>query len=119
VLLADTLGEMALWYELAGIVFIGGTLSDRGGHTPYEPAAFGAALIHGPDVANFKKVFARLDGAGAADCVIDATSLAKAIVALRDPERQKNQGLAAQKALEQAVDFDALMRQVFDRLPKV
>lgn len=38
VYLADTMGEMPLWYQLAGRVFIGGTLTDRGGHTPYEPA---------------------------------------------------------------------------------
>ncbi|WP_370159066.1 3-deoxy-D-manno-octulosonic acid transferase, partial [Salipiger bermudensis] len=59
VYLADTLGEMGLLYPLAGRLFIGGTLTDRGGHTPFEPAAYATALLHGPDVANHAAPFAR------------------------------------------------------------
>jgi len=80
VYLADTLGEMPLWYQACGIVFIGGTLSDRGGHTPYEPAAFGCALIHGPDTRNFEAPFARLAEAEAAERIGDANSLARALL---------------------------------------
>ena len=76
VYLADTLGEMAHWYAMAGTTVIGGTFSDAGGHTPFEPAAFGSALLHGPSVANFAEVFAALDAAGAAVPVADAAGLA-------------------------------------------
>lgn len=117
VLLADTLGEMALWYQLAGIVFVGGTLTDRGGHTPYEPAAFGAALLHGPDVANFTQAYARLQAAGAATCVRDADSLAAALLALRDPQHQRDRGRAAQDALTQDADLGALMARLLPLLP--
>ena len=116
VLLADTLGEMPLWYRLAGTVFIGGTLTDRGGHTPYEPAAFGAALIHGPDVANFTQSFARLANADAARRISDATALARALIDLSDPETQERRGLAAAKALRQDTDLSGLMADVLAHL---
>ena len=117
VLLADTLGEMALWYALAGTVFIGGTLTDRGGHTPYEPAAFGAALIHGPDLCNFRKPFARLHDAGAAIEVADADQLRDALMALRAPESQRELGASAQQALREETGLDALMGDVLALIP--
>ncbi|ARE39074.1 Lipid IVA 3-deoxy-D-manno-octulosonic acid transferase [Rhodovulum sp. P5] len=75
VYLADTMGEMALWYALAGACFVGGSLVEKGGHTPYEPAAFGSAILHGPHVANFAGIYAALDAAGAARHVRGAADL--------------------------------------------
>ncbi|MFZ5961903.1 3-deoxy-D-manno-octulosonic acid transferase [Thalassococcus sp. BH17M4-6] len=118
VLLADSLGEMARWYALAGTVFIAGTLTDRGGHTPYEPAAFGAALIHGPDVRNFRAAFTRLHAAGAAIRIDDAATLAEALIALKAPADQENQGAAAHRALAQATGSDELIAHVLDHLPR-
>lgn len=76
VYLADTMGEMATWYRLAGAALIGGSLSGHGGHTPYEPAAARCAILHGPDTANFAEAYGRLGHEGAA-LVGDATSLAE------------------------------------------
>ncbi|TMV58258.1 3-deoxy-D-manno-octulosonic acid transferase, partial [Thioclava sp. BHET1] len=46
VYLADTMGEMSLWYRLAGVTFLGGSLlPGPGGHNPYEPARFDTALV--------------------------------------------------------------------------
>lgn len=117
VYLADTLGEMPLWYARAGRVFIGGTLSDRGGHTPYEPAAFGAALLHGPDTGNFTTAFDRLRAARASDEIHDARSLAKALQALHDPARQVERGTAAAQALRQETDLDAVLAAILRVLP--
>lgn len=112
VYLVDTMGEMALWYALAGRVFIGGTWTDRGGHTPYEPAHFGAALLHGPDTANFRAAFDRLAKAKAAVCVTDAKALARGLQGLADPGAQDDAGRRAGAALRQDVDLSA----VIDRL---
>ncbi|MBS0123128.1 3-deoxy-D-manno-octulosonic acid transferase [Thetidibacter halocola] len=117
VYLADTMGEMALWYRLAGRVFIGGTLTDRGGHTPYEPAAFGSALIHGPDVANFADPFARLDAADAALRVTDAAELAEALARLAQPESQAQAGARAAEALRTGTDVETLCNLVLETLP--
>lgn len=76
VYLADTMGEMTTWYRLAGSALVGGSLSGHGGHTPYEAAAGGCAILHGPDTANFAEAYARLGHDGAA-LVRDADSLAR------------------------------------------
>lgn len=118
VYLADTMGEMALWYALSGRVFIGGTLSDRGGHTPYEPAAFEAALLHGPDIRNFQASFGRLIAAEAAICVKTADSLAAALYDLSHRNSQQDLGMRAAHALEQDIELEDLVQQLLDVLPR-
>ncbi len=117
VYIADTLGEMALWYRLAGRVFIGGTLTDRGGHTPYEPASFGCALIHGPDTRNFAAPFARLAKAGAARQVAEAAALAEALLALGPS--QHDAGLRAREALRQDSAPGDFVARILATLPAV
>lgn len=116
VYLADTFGEMHLWYALAGTTFVAGSLTDRGGHTPYEPAAFGSAILHGPDTANFAAAYLRLTDAGAAHCVTDAQSLAAALAKLDSEDKQSALGRAAQQALHQQTDLDGLMQDILTHL---
>lgn len=99
VYLADTLGEMALWYALAGVTIVAGSFTDRGGHTPHEPAAAGSAILHGPDVANFAASYAALDAGGGALACADAAALAAALVALADPGRRAAMTAAARSIL--------------------
>ena len=82
VFLADTLGEMALWYRLAPVTFVGGSLVDKGGHTPFEPVQLGSAVIHGPHTGNFAPAYRALADAGAARCVDGPADLSKAVMAL-------------------------------------
>ena len=63
---ADTMGELGLFYRLAPIVFMGGSLVSHGGQNPIEAIKLGAAIVHGPNVFNFADVYAALDGAGGA-----------------------------------------------------
>jgi 3-deoxy-D-manno-octulosonic-acid transferase len=99
VYLADTLGEMALWYGAAGVTFVGGSLVPKGGHTPFEPAAAGSAILHGPDTRNFADAYAALAvGQGAVE-VSDATSLALALSGLADPAAQADLAARAAAAL--------------------
>ncbi|PJI92727.1 3-deoxy-D-manno-octulosonic-acid transferase [Yoonia maricola] len=58
--LFDTFGEMGLVYRLAHAALIGGTFSDIEGHNPWEAAALGCAIMHGPRVAHFATDFAHL-----------------------------------------------------------
>ena len=67
VLLADTLGEMARWYDSAFICITGGSLVPKGGHTPWEPASHECAILHGPHVANFSEDYALLHAVDAAE----------------------------------------------------
>jgi 3-deoxy-D-manno-octulosonic-acid transferase len=95
VYVADTLGEMGLWYRLAQVAFIGGSLAPIGGHNPYEPAALGAAMITGPHVQNFNGVFADLDHGGGVIRVRDAASLEAAVSTLLEPGRASDQARRA------------------------
>ena len=115
VFVADTLGEMGLWYRLAPFAFIGGSVAPLGGHNPYEPAALGVALAAGPDTANFGEAYAALDRAGAVARINDAASLAAALTAALAPDGQLTAAghaaaLAGQGAL--AVDPAPLVRAV-------
>jgi 3-deoxy-D-manno-octulosonic-acid transferase len=63
---ADTMGELGLFYRLAPIVFMGGSLVEHGGQNPIEAIKLGAAILHGPHVFNFTDVYDALDAAGGA-----------------------------------------------------
>lgn len=76
---ADTLGELGLWYRLSPVSFVGGSLVPVGGHNPFEPAALGSAIIHGPHVDSFADGYGRLGAAKAAIEVRDAAGLADAV----------------------------------------
>jgi len=54
--LADTMGELGLFYRLCPIVAIGGSFVSVGGHNPIEPAQLGAAIIFGPMMYNFSEI---------------------------------------------------------------
>ncbi len=82
---ADTLGELGLWYRLAPVAFVGGSLEPIGGHNPYEPAMLGAAILHGPHIGNFAEEYARLTLMGATRRVVNADTLAEAVSALLAP----------------------------------
>ncbi len=64
--IVDTFGEMGLWYRLCPVSVIGGTFGPTEGHNPWEAAALGSAILHGPRTANFTGDFATLAAAGAA-----------------------------------------------------
>jgi len=66
VYVADTIGEMGLFYRLAPIVFIGGSLIQHGGQNPIEAIKLGASIIHGPHVQNFAELYDILDRTGGA-----------------------------------------------------
>ena len=88
VYLADTMGEMGLWYRIAPVSFVGGSMSeDIGGHNPFEPAALGSAILHGPDVANFRDIYDRLQRHNASLVVTDAQNLAKGLLTCLQPDR--------------------------------
>ena len=91
VYIADTFGELPRWYEMAPITFVGGSLADVGGHSPFKPMMHGTALIHGPHVGNHRSIYALLDQAKAAVRVSDASSLAQAVRDLLDPAKRADQ----------------------------
>lgn len=59
--LADTLGELGLFYHVSKIAFIGGSLADVGGHNPFEAIKLESLVISGRHVFNFKEIYAKLE----------------------------------------------------------
>jgi 3-deoxy-D-manno-octulosonic-acid transferase len=98
VYLADTLGELGLFYRLAEIAFIGGSMGTLGGHNPLEAAQLSCAILYGPDMANFRTVAADLEAAEATLPVADAAALAAAVARLLDdPATRERLANAARK----------------------
>lgn len=56
VFILDTIGQLAYFYNLAEIVFVGGSLIKKGGHNILEPASLGKAIIFGPYMFNFRDI---------------------------------------------------------------
>ena len=90
VLVADTLGELGLFYRLSNVVFVGKSLmAPGGGQNPIEPAKLGCAILHGPHVGNFTDIYATLDRAGGAVSAGGPEQLADIVAGLlKDPERR-------------------------------
>jgi 3-deoxy-D-manno-octulosonic-acid transferase len=75
VLLLDSMGELDLMYELADVVFVGGSLVPVGGHNLLEPARCGKPVLHGPHMVNFLEIARLLNKAGASRRVADQSEL--------------------------------------------
>jgi 3-deoxy-D-manno-octulosonic-acid transferase len=77
--LADTMGELGLFYRLTDIVFMGKSLVPLGGQNPLEALRLDCAVVHGPHMMNFKEIAEEMNAAGCALQVEDGTGLALAI----------------------------------------
>ena len=86
--LADTLDELGVFYRVAGIAFIGGSLVAHGGHNPLEAARLDCAILFGPHMENFEESVSALTEAGAAVQVASAKALEKILAQLLSDERQ-------------------------------
>jgi 3-deoxy-D-manno-octulosonic-acid transferase len=87
---ADTLGELGLFYRLVDVVFIGGSLAAHGGHNPLEAARLDCALLFGPHMENFADIANHLTEGGGAAQVTETAALAEAVAALlADPAARR------------------------------
>jgi 3-deoxy-D-manno-octulosonic-acid transferase len=99
---ADTMGELGLFYRLAPIVFMGGSLVEHGGQNPIEAIKLGAAIVHGPHVFNFTDVYDALDAAGGAKQAGARQALVKQIGQwLADPTARQASVEAAGRVVDQ------------------
>ncbi|MEM6341523.1 MAG: 3-deoxy-D-manno-octulosonic acid transferase, partial [Pseudomonadota bacterium] len=87
------------------IVFLGGSLTPVGGHTPFEPAAAGCAILHGPLYANFAEVYRAFQTAGASLEIEDTNSLAKEVGRLLEhPSKAQSLAMAAEPLAQAGLD---------------
>lgn len=118
VLLADTRGEMGLWYRLAPITFMGSSLeAGQWGRDPNEPAAHGSAILYGPNVRRYLSGYSRFAEAGGARIVRDADTLAAAVQRLIPPDQSAAMAHAAWDVASQSAGVtDKILDLVQDTL---
>ncbi|MES2489893.1 MAG: lipid IV(A) 3-deoxy-D-manno-octulosonic acid transferase [Pseudomonadota bacterium] len=100
VLLGDSMGEMFIYFSMADVAFVGGSLVPVGGHNVLEPAALGLPVLFGPQMHNFVAARDLLLETNAAEQVATNIKLTYAVLELlRDPARAQAMGQAGQKAV--------------------
>jgi 3-deoxy-D-manno-octulosonic-acid transferase len=99
---ADTMGELGLFYRLAEIVFMGGSLVAHGGQNPIEAIKLGASIVHGPHVFNFTDVYHALDASGGARKAETPDVLMKQLgQLLAEPAAREAMGAASRRVVDE------------------
>jgi 3-deoxy-D-manno-octulosonic-acid transferase len=121
IFVANTLGEMGLWYRLAPVSFLGGSLAEIGGHNPFEPAALGSAILHGPHVESAQEVYDMLSAAGAARMVHGSDDLAEAVIDLLEPQKAAVMAHAAWEVTSSGAEATdnalSVLQEILDERP--
>ena len=120
IILLDTIGELAACWGLADIAFVGGSFGSRGGQNMLEPAAYGAAVIFGPNTSNFRDIVTRLLTANAAIQIPTTNALQPAIkdLLLDADSRTALSQAAASLIQQQQGALAATIQRLTDVLPQ-
>lgn len=117
--IADTIGELGLFYALAPVAFIGGSLAPKGGQNPVEAVRHGAAVLAGPAVGNFQDAYDALRAHGGYAAITGAEDLAgNAAALLGDPDARTAMLGNADRAVDSLSGaLEATLRALADWLP--
>ncbi len=111
--IADTMGEIGLFYTLAKVALVGGSFVSRGGQNPVEAIKLGAAVLTGPNWQNFSDSYQELLRVKGCRQVFDSASLAEAALTLLDDEPARHEMQANAEAAIASMS-GALNRTVFE-----
>ena len=89
IFIVDTFGESKKFYKIATTVFLGGSIIKRGGQNPIEPARFGAKILHGPNIDNFKEVYKYLNSLKISSKVSSEMECANSIIFKKNMKKVK------------------------------
>lgn len=119
VYIADTLGELGLFYRLVPVACVGRSFSldGGGGHNPIEAARLGCAVLHGPAVQNLIQIYALMDESGAALSLHDEAGFIKTLESLLTSPNALN--ALQDKARIFARDQDGVIERVMSALEPV
>ncbi len=99
---ADSMGELGLFFRLARVAFIGGSLVPHGGQNPLEAALLGCPIVHGPHMTNFAAIIGELDAAGAIAEASSADEIADEVGLLIDHPDERAARVAAAHGVAEA-----------------
>lgn len=98
IFIGDTMGELLIFYAAADLAFVGGSLVEKGGQNPLEPAAVGLPILTGPYTFNFATITEQLKQRHVEIQVTNAEELAEQVIALlSNPERRQQKSDEAKK----------------------
>jgi len=101
VVVLDTIGELATVYQIATVVFVGGSLVATGGHNVLEPAVFGKPIVFGPHMENFAEIADAFVSNAAGVQLAGEEQIDETFVSLiSDPVRRARLGAAARALVE-------------------
>ena len=114
--LADTIGELPLWYSSCSVTFVAGSLLPIGGHTPYEPTFYSSAIIHGPHFSNFEDAYDTLNKNKGALKVTNSEQLSQAWEKLRNKKYRNNTILNAKNIFYNSDEKDVLLNIILKNI---
>ena len=108
-------------YALAPVAFLGQSIfTCKGSINPYTPAAFGCALLYGPNVSSFFDRYSRLTQHGAARIIKDVESIFLAVLDITNPEQSANMAYAAWNIISEGAELtDELIGQIVEHFDKL
>ena len=113
VYIADTMGEMGLWYSLSTVAFIGGSLVEKGGHNPIEAAQFNTFILHGPNTYNAAERYEQFSQAGICFLVNSHSDI------IRETLRAQNLESKVQFDLNSLFDPENALNEAFNEIKLV
>ena len=113
VYIADTMGEMGIWYSLSRAAFIGGSLVEKGGHNPVEAVQFNTFILHGPHIYNSKEKYDKLRDAGLCFQISGEKDLVQQILRLQGSNKKSHFKLNA------LIDTQTALKEAFSAVNSV
>ena len=100
----DTFGESKKFYKLATTVFLGGSIIKRGGQNPLEPARFGAKILNGPNIDNFKDVYKYLNQLKISSTINSPQQCANSIIFKKNMKKVKKMKFIGKTILKKTLN---------------
>ncbi len=112
--IVDTFGETRKFHEISSSVFLGGSIINRGGQNPLEAARYGAKILHGPNIDNFKDVYKLLKSLKISKKINSPNQLATSIVFSKNKYKGQKIKNIGEKILKKTIkELDNLLRDEF------
>ena len=116
VYIVDTFGETKKFHKIGCSVFIGGSIVNRGGQNPLEAARFGAKILHGPNIDNFKDVYKTLSNLKISKKINSPKELASQIIFKRNKKKGDKIKKIGVKILKKTIsDLDKRIKNEFKK----
>ncbi len=114
--IVDTFGETKKFHEIASSVFLGGSIIKRGGQNPLEAARYGAKILHGPNIDNFKDIYKLLRSLKISKKINSPKQLSSSIIFTKNKYIGRKIKNIGEKILKKTIkELDNLLKDEFKK----